>query len=65
MREVGMTDYRFKIAVDYKGDLGLYKLQGYTWFRNKPIWYHLMSFQTIDDARAHYKRIKDLPEYLR
>jgi hypothetical protein len=33
-----------------------------SWFRSD--WHEVASFETREDARKHYEKIKDLPEYL-
>jgi len=59
-----MNNARFKIDFRHGYSysvIGLYhRRQG--WFC--PIWDLVEAFSSIEDAKAHYEKIKDLPEYL-
>ena len=61
------TEPRFKIDVwEGVNPFGLFqrkKIQGLFW-GSDDYWAFIGSFDTREDARAHYEQIKCLPEYL-
>lgn len=60
-----MTSSRFKIDFydSSSWPFGLYVLRPATWWRPAE-WKHVDHFQSRDDAKALYEKIKDLPEYM-
>jgi hypothetical protein len=56
---------RFKIdfnpgSASYSAFVLLYRTRG--WFFSR--WKEVYTFETIEAARLHYEKIKDMPEYL-
>jgi hypothetical protein len=59
--------HRFKIDIrpGMPFPFGLFIRRTYRgWFRRLEWWSEVEKFDTVEQARKHYEKIKDLPEYL-
>lgn len=60
-----MTRYKIDVWEGYK-PFAIFrenKIGGFLW-GSESAWEFIASFNTRDEAKAHYETIKDLPEYL-
>jgi hypothetical protein len=65
VEEVVMGRFKIDCRGTYNFPYELYRLdpQGGLWWTRHD-WKFIGCYATIEEARAHYEKIKDLPEYL-